>query len=1110
MSCFDLQSASGLRLRLQAHGALHRIDGPDGLFINLFPGSVAEGGPAQLWLRRLDGETVQAIPLLGPQSPLRFALHEGSLRGQGLWQGVELELQLRLAAERPAWFWHLLLHNRSGQPLRLDWIAAQDVGLCAYDSARLNEHYVSQYIDLCPLDHPRHGPLLAARQNQQFKGRHPWLLMGSLRRAVGLATDGLQLHGLALRESGLPQGVARGLGNARQQHEHALLALQDGALNLLPDASASLGMGWLLQADHPEASQARDAALWDALLALPEAQALAPLQQAQPAPPAAAPSLFARSPWLAIEDLDETELDQLFGPDRLAAEHEQGRLLSFFSRDGQHVVLADKERRVLRPHGHLLRSGDHRVPDEAALTSTVWMGGVFHSMLTQGHVSFNRLLSTQRSYLGYQRSSGLRIFVGAGSGWQQLGLPSAFEMGEWHARWIYRHAGGLIEVRAEAFPDQPSRMQLRLRRLRGAALALRASLHLALAGDDGETALALRWADQSNGSLRLPMPAGSDLAARFPDGAFRLSPLPGGAALRPLDDGALYLDGKSRQQPFLCLDAQLDESWGLLIVGELIPPTPLAPSLRGPLPLPVLTPPAHSPLKQATQALAQILPWYRHNALMHYLAPRGLEQFNGGGWGTRDVCQGPLEMLLALGHTAPVRDLLCRVFAAQNPDGDWPQWFMFFERDAAVRAGDSHGDIVFWPLLGLARYLLASGDAGLLDEVLPFHGEVQALPLRSHVERALALIRRRVVPGTRLAAYWHGDWNDSLQPADPALRERLCSAWTVTLHQQTLATLAEAYALLGRESEAASLRLEAAAVADDFQALLLRDGVVAGYARFDSPGAAPELLLHPSDRETGQHYSLLPMMHGISNELFTPEQAQQHLALMQGPLQGVDGARLFDAPLAYRGGPETLFQRAETAAFFGREIGLMYTHAHLRYAESLAHLGQAQAFFDALQLAHPVALRERLPSADLRQANCYFSSSDAAFPDRYAASRDYAQALDGRCRLDGGWRVYSSGPGLAIAILIRHLLGWQLQARWVDLDPVLPAALDGLEVELWLGDSSLRLHYRVGALGHGVTALRLDGRELPFERQQNPYRTGAARLPCALLQGGRLLEVQLG
>ena len=126
------------------------------------------------------------------------------------------------------------------------------------------------------------------------------------------------------------------------------------------------------------------------------------------------------------------------------------------------------------------------------------------------------------------------------------------------------------------------------------------------------------------------------------------------------------------------------------------------------------------PLADDVAALQDILPWFAHNALIHYLAPRGLEQYSGGGWGTRDVCQGPVELLLALGRWEPLRDLLLRVFANQNPDGDWPQWFMFFERERDIRAGDSHGDIVFWPLLALAQYLLATDDASVLDDVVPF------------------------------------------------------------------------------------------------------------------------------------------------------------------------------------------------------------------------------------------------------------------------------------------------------------------------------------------------------------------------------------------------------
>jgi cellobiose phosphorylase len=523
------------------------------------------------------------------------------------------------------------------------------------------------------------------------------------------------------------------------------------------------------------------------------------------------------------------------------------------------------------------------------------------------------------------------------------------------------------------------------------------------------------------------------------------------------------------------------------------------------------------------QQWADIAPWYHHNALVHYLSPRGLEQFSGGGWGTRDVCQGPLEMLLALDRPAPVRDLLQRVFAAQDAGGDWPQWFMFFERDQHIRAGDSHGDIVFWPLLALARYLLASGDAALLEESLPFYAaagaEAEHASLWQHVQRALSVIHTRRIPGTQLAAYGHGDWNDSLQPADPSLRERLCSAWTVTLHHQVLHTLARA--LRGCDKPelagaAAALQAEAAAVLEDFQRLLVVGGVVTGYAMFepvdpdaaqcaDPAGlsrteAASQLLLHPQDRVTGVHYSLLPMMHAMLDNMLTPAQAAAHVQLIDTHLTGPDGARLFDRPMPYRGGPETLFQRAESSAYFGREIGVMYMHAHLRWCETLAHLGHAQRFFDALALAHPIALRERVGAASLRQANCYFSSSDAAFADRYDAQEHYGRIHTGEVALDGGWRVYSSGPGIAIGLIVGSFLGIRREARTLVVDPVMPSALHGLTAQVPLGGCMLTVVYHLGPQGCGPTWLELDGTPLPFVRGANPYRCGAAEVDMAALR----------
>ena len=72
------------------------------------------------------------------------------------------------------------------------------------------------------------------------------------------------------------------------------------------------------------------------------------------------------------------------------------------------------------------------------------------------------------------------------------------------------------------------------------------------------------------------------------------------------------------------------------------------------------------------------------------------------------------------------------------------------------------------------------------------------------------------------------------QPADPALREHMCSAWTVTLHFQALTTLARALRSLGRAAQAEPLERQAEAVRADFQRLLIPDGVLTGYAVFET------------------------------------------------------------------------------------------------------------------------------------------------------------------------------------------------------------------------------------------------------------------------------------
>ena len=204
---------------------------------------------------------------------------------------------------------------------------------------------------------------------------------------------------------------------------------------------------------------------------------------------------------------------------------------------------------------------------------------------------------------------------------------------------------------------------------------------------------------------------------------------------------------------------------------------------------------------------------------------------------------------------------------------------------------------------------------------------------------------------------------------------------------------------------------------------LLVDDLLAGYGVYRTRRRPAELLVHPRDARTGLHYGVLPWIHAISARLLQPTAAQHHLRALETHLLGPDGARLFDRPPPYRGGPMRVFQRAEAATFWGREIGLMYTHAHLRYAEALARVGDAPGLLRALCQVNPIGVTERVVSARPRQSTCYYSSSDAAFADREDAERRYPGSLTGEVPLEGGWRVYSSGPGLFLRLVVECLLG---------------------------------------------------------------------------------------
>ena len=1018
----------------QVYAIEHRSDGPR-ILVNQVPGSSIAGGIGRILLR-LGPPGAVTREAVGPRARVRFGATENRVAWEGQMRGLHHRVVLRTLRDQVAWVWRVHVTNASDASIPVDAIFLQDLGLGLRPFVAGNEAYASQYIDHHVVRSPRFGPVVMSRQNLAQDGRHPWVMHGCLEGATAFATDAMQTFGPRYRDaSALRPPFGTRLADRRLQHEVACVALQSSSVTLQPGASASWRFFALYDPDHRGASSDADSSLLEGI-DLPDDDAM-PIATAR-----ISRSIVQNSRSAKAARLRRDPLAQRY-PDRFLDESRDGRLLSFFVADpphNRHVVLQAKERLVTRRHGAIVRSGESMLPAENLLSATCWMHGVFGAQVTIGNTSFHKLFGVSRDPYNITRTSGLRMLVDAGTGWRLLTIPSAFEMGLSECRWIYALRDRAIAVHAMASGEDAA-MRWRVV-VDGAPCRFLVFGQIVLGEREFEHA-GIVAVDSANRRVSFRPDPDSLWGRHYPHAVYQLvTSTP--AAVEALGSDELLLGERTpRDGVHVAIRTLAVQEFCFAVVGSLTDPAEAERLARKYEAIPddaALRASATTFWTRVTRG-AQIagetpdvavldasLPWLAHDAIVHLSVPRGLEQYTAAAWGTRDVCQGPVECLLALEHDEAVKQILRIVFAEQYATrGDWSQWFML-EPYASIRDSHSHGDVIVWPLKALNDYLEATSDLGFLHESAPWRDDVtlqrtaRADPIAAHVDKLLATIRDRFIPGTHLMRYGEGDWNDSLQPADPALRETMASSWTAALTYQQLVRHAELLRRAGRSQTAGALGDLAKKMRDDVNRFLVRDGTVAGYAIFRPGVAEPELLLHPSDVRTGLRYSLLPMTRSIIAGLFTPGQVEHHLRIVRDHLLFADGARLMDRPVPYHGGVERTFQRAESAAFFGREIGLMYVHAHLRYAEAMAILGESDALWDALLVVNPVGVAQRVDHAALRQRNAYFSSSDAAFSDRYEATQAWSRVHAGCVPVEGGWRIYSSGPGLYVNLLLRHAL----------------------------------------------------------------------------------------
>ena len=1186
------------------NGDLTLIDA-GGIQINQFRPGIHDCPLAGLWLRRHREGRIDSIRLTGSGSQASFDPVADSPVWEGRDLGVRWRVRLVPSAISPAlsralpsggesggsgrgasWTWEVSVTIDQGGSTadseRREWddaalpddlwdlVSAQDLALVEPAMAAGAESYISQYIAYHVQDVPNLGSVLSARQTMGCAPRLPLYVTGISQGCRAFMTDGYDFYGLGARLGGQPAALAdadwdRG---GIDQYEFAMACLLSPRVPLtqegltwqvwnmaLSDYRGDLGKACVACAEASEESRGRagkteaddgpSTGSHDTSPASPVAS------QAQ-----SATSLLISSALLNGDSLPEDEFGQLGGgPIRQPEADQTGHLLSYFGNDACHVVSTRKELEVARSHGQILLSGNPDTdPSQPTMAATTYAGGVFASQVVLGNTNMNQLISVQKTGLGLLRSRGVRILVRVDGTWRLLGLPSAYIMDLGGSRWVYRLGDRTLTVSTIAHLDRAA-IDIHLE----ADGPIRALLTISL---EDPSAWLRKFAPAEpargiGGSVSFTPASGSPAAERCPGLEYVIS----SPDARVGDDGPLFNPDagvRTTDPAMVTFLSNGGHTLSVTIAGsmdggtseESSPDAASAASERELLHAHYL---AMTSFMQGLHVAGEgrfaefndLLPWLVQNALVHFLSPHGLEQYGGAAWGTRDVCQGPLELALTFGHTDLARTILLKVFAHQNPDGSLPQWFMF-DQYADLYQHDSHGDIPVWPLLALAEYIEAGGRPDLLDEPVAFwrddalrpsasvgpveakspvtHGSPSSdLPtVADHLARTLDYIQSHRVPDTDLFCYGEGDWDDTLQPAQESMKSQMASTWTIALLYQACCGLQPLLEAAGRTDLASRFAGEAGRIKADFADNFIFQGVLAGYVNFVDGQPLP--VIHPSDTRTGIRYRLIPMTRSIIAGLLTPDQEVDHERIIEGNLHYPDGVRLMDRPASFHDGVTRVFKRAEQAANVGREIGLMYTHAHVRYTEALGLLGRTRLGQELLRIS-PVGQFRRLTTSEPRQRNCYFASSDADFPDRYTAASQWSRLKEGSkdpIGVRGGWRIYSSGPGIYCRQVVQHLFGLQLRDGRVVFDPVLSQEDDGLEVTMTIFGQLRTIRYHVaggpvagpgdtGSEGTGSDRLRVeaDGRRLEGRILDLPYRKGGLEVTQSQLADAAHIDIFL-